>query len=154
MAEEAESKESQSEPAAPETDKPRGKVNIKVIVVSVVLVAAVAAAVFFAFLFVEEERRREMQAWQARLGIVADSRAAAINEWVEQNFATMRELTQNASLQLYMTELELSEGDKEQISDEPAQASYLRNLLVATAERTGFTAPTSAGEVAANVEKA
>ena len=154
MAEEAESKESKPDPAAPEADKPRGKVNVKVIVVSAVLVAAVAASVFFALLFVEEERQREMQAWQVRLGIVADSRAAAINEWVEQNFATMRELTQNASLQLYMTELAMSEGDKEQISDEPAQASYLRNLLVATAERTGFKAPSSAGEVAANVEKA
>ena len=37
--------------------------------------------------------------------------------------------------------------------DEAASASYLRNLLVATAERTGFKAPPPVGEVTANVER-
>ena len=62
------------------------------------LVAAGVAGVVFAFYFVAEERARELQAWQIRLGIVADSRAAAVDEWIEQNFATLRDLTENASL--------------------------------------------------------
>ncbi|MCZ6674581.1 MAG: HD domain-containing protein [Verrucomicrobia bacterium] len=112
-----------------------------------------AAGVFFSFQFVEDERNRNLQVWQNRLGIVADSRAASVNEWVEQNFATMRELAENASLQLYMTELVMSKGDKSGVTDEPAQATYLRNLLVATAERTGFKPTVEAVEIAANVEK-
>ncbi len=128
-------------------------INFKVIGVAVVLVAVVAAAIVFSFRFVEDERARQMQAWQIRLGLVADSRVAAVNEWVERNFATLRELAENESLQLYLTELSDAEGDKEEVTDEPAQASYLRNLLIATAERTGFKAPVDAGEVAANVEK-
>ena len=64
----------------------------------------------FAFRFVDQERSRNLQEWQIRLGIVADSRTAAVNEWVENNFAVLRELQQNASLQLYMTELEMAEG--------------------------------------------
>ena len=105
------------------------------------LVILAVGAIFFSFRFVENERTREMQAWQIRLGIVADSRAAAIDEWIARNFAALKELTENASLQLYMTELELGQGDKAAITDEAAQATYLRNLLVASAARTGFQPP-------------
>ena len=68
--------------------------------------------------------------------------------------SALSELTENASLQLYMTELEMSEGDKDAVTDEAAQATYLRNLLVASADRTGFKPPPSAGEIDANVERA
>ncbi|MBT6095717.1 MAG: PAS domain-containing protein, partial [Rhodospirillaceae bacterium] len=130
-------------------------------------------------------RQREIQQWQIRLGIVADSRAAAVNEWIGQNFGYVRELSQNASLQVYLSTL--TEGGGEETAAEPevprtegadasddlplnddlpsdsegseeagggASASYLRNLLVATAERTGFKAPAPVGEIAANVERA
>ena len=147
---------SQSEeqtPAEPAELKPRRPVNWFVVGGAVLLVAAIVAAVFFANRFVADERARNLQAWQIRLGIVTDSRAAAINEWIDQNFATLRELTENASLQLYMTELQLAEGDPDAVTDEPAQASYLRNLLVASAERAGFKPPPTAGEVDANIER-
>ena len=130
------------------------KVNWVVVGAAVGLVVLAVGAIFFSFRFVEDERQREMQAWQVRLGIVADSRAAAVNEWIERNFAALGELTENASLQLYMTELEMSAGDKDAVTDEAAQATYLHNLLVASADRTGFKPPPSAGEINANVERA
>jgi hypothetical protein len=102
------------------------KVNWVVVGAAVGLVVLAVGAILFSFRFVEDERKREMQAWQIRLGIVADSRAAAIDEWIDRNFAALRELTENASLQLYMTELEMSEGDKDAVTDEAAQATYLR----------------------------
>ena len=139
--------------AVAEEKTPR-RINWIAVGICAALALVIAAAVYFSFQFVEDERKRSLQEWQVRMGIVADSRSAAINEWVEQNFAAMRELAENASLQLYMTELAMSEGDKSEITDEPAQASYLRNLLVASADRTGFTPPVEAGEIAANVEKA
>ena len=69
------------------------------------MAVAVVLAVAGSFYFIEEEWQREVQAWQVRLGIVADSRSQAVNEWVDQNFAYMRELSENASLQHYMSEL-------------------------------------------------
>lgn len=132
---------------------PRRKVNWIVLATAAFLVVGIAAAVFFAFRFVEDERQRDLQAWQIRLGIVADSRVASVSDWVEGKYATLRELAENASLQLYMTELEMAAGDKSQVTDQAAQAGYLRNLLVATAERTGFAAPPPSAEVAANVER-
>lgn len=140
--------------AGQDGDSPRRRVNWIVIGAIVALLGGIALSVFFAFRFVEQERSRNLQEWQIRLGIVADSRTAAVNEWVERNFAVLRELAENASLQLYMTELELAEGNREMVTDEAAQADYLRNLLSATADRTGFKAPPDAvGDVAANVER-
>ena len=133
--------------------KVKRRVNLVVLLVGLLLVAAVAAGVFFSLRFVEDERARDLQAWQIRLGIVADGRVAAVNDWVEGNYAVLRELAENASLQLYMTELEMAEGDMAEVTDADAQASYLRTLLTATAERTGFKPPIEAEEVAANVER-
>ena len=146
--------------------KAKRKVSMTALAIGGAMAVAVALAVFGSFYFIEGERQREVQAWQVRLGIVADSRSAAVNEWVDQNFRHMRELAENASLQLYMSELALGEEEPElgaekgkaeeaeiDADEEAASASYLRNLLVATAERTGFKAPPPVGEVGANVER-
>ncbi len=134
-------------------DKPARRVNRIVVGSMAVLVVAMVAAVFFAYRFVEAERLRTLQEWQVRLGIVADSRAAAIDAWIDGNYAVLRELAQNASLQIYMTELSEAGGDRSAVTDEPAQATYLRNLLTAAAERSGFKAPEPVGEIAANIER-
>lgn len=128
----------------------------KVVVASVgAILLLIVGAVFFTFKFVDDERERSLQEWQVRLGIVADSRAAAVNEWMEQNFAHLREVSENASVQLYITELVQAQAKgSAAVVEAAAQAQYLRNLLIATAERTGFKPPPAVGEVAANVERA
>ncbi|MCH7865319.1 MAG: cache domain-containing protein, partial [Proteobacteria bacterium] len=146
--------------------KAKRKVNMTALAICGAMAVAVGLAVFGSFYFIKGERQREVQAWQVRLGIVADSRSSAVNEWVDQNFGHMRELAENASLQLYMSELALTEekpepsdekGKTEEVEtgaeEEAPSAGYLRNLLVATAERTGFKAPPPVGEVGANVER-
>ena len=126
MAETNEAAEKAEEPPTePSSDPPR-QINWTAIGIGAGMAAVIAIAIYFTFSFVGEERQRSMQEWQVRLGIVANSRAASVNEWVEQNFADMRELTENASLQLYMSELALSEGDTSEVTDEAAQATYLR----------------------------
>jgi len=142
-----------AETAGPEEKNPR-RVNKVALGIGLGMIAVMAAAVYFTFSFVEQERQRALLEWQVRLGIVADSRVAAVNEWVDANFAVIRELSENASLQIYMDELAMSEGDKEGVTDEAAQAGYLRNLLVATSDRSGFKPPAEQAEVNANVERA
>lgn len=142
-----------AETADPEEKTPR-RVNKVALGIGAGMVAVMVAAVYFTFSFVEQERQRALLEWQVRLGIVADSRAAALNEWVDGNFAVIRELSENASLQIYMDELALSEGNKDEVTDEAAQAGYLRNLLVATSDRSGFKPPEQQAEISANVERA
>ena len=47
------------------------------------LLLATLFGVFLVFQFVGDQREREMRAWQVRLGIVADSRTAEIEKWLE-----------------------------------------------------------------------
>lgn len=128
-----------------------GRINRTILVAAVGLVMVAAASLFFAFRFAEAERQRDLQAWQVRMGVVAESRAASVTEWTEQNFTTLREMAENASLQLYLSELVAAQQDGG--ADEMAQAGYLRNLLAATAQRAGFTAPSRGPEINANVER-
>lgn len=124
-----------------------------VIVAGVVLAVIAILGVVLVFNFVASERQRDLRAWQVRLGIVADSRAAAVAEWLEAQHQTLRELAENASLQLYLTELALAGGDRTGVTEESAQAEYLRNLLVASADRAGFEAPPLGPQVQANVTR-
>jgi len=133
---------------------PKGKVNRIVAIGIAVLIVVIAAGVFFSFRFVEDERQRALNEWQIRLGIVADSRVAAINDWVQYNFAIIRDLTENASLQLYLSEISEAQGDASKVTDAAASLGYLRNLLIAVADKTGFGPPLAQSqEINSNVEK-
>jgi PAS domain S-box-containing protein len=117
----------------------------------VVLVAIVALGIGLVVAFVNRERQRDVQQWQVRLGIVADSRAAEVNRWLDERFGTVQSLAENLSLQLYMTEISQPGGAT---PDVQAETGYLRNLLNATAARDGFLPPRLDPTVNANVEPA
>jgi hypothetical protein len=121
--------------------------------VGLILAIAAVIGVAFVFRFVDSERERDLRAWQIRLGIVADSRFAAVSEWVEEQYAHLTVLAENAALQIYMTELTLAGGDREQVTEEAAQAGYLRNLLVVAASRGRFTGRPTGPAVGANVQR-
>lgn len=129
--------------------KSRLQTSIAITVGAIVLSAAIA--VFLIFRFVGEAREHDLQAWQVRLGIVADSRAAAIDGWVGQQHTTLRGLADNGSLKLYFTRLTL--GPKKAGRPEAAEAQYLRNLLAVIAARTGFIATAAGPRVRANVKR-
>ncbi|MGQ0676680.1 MAG: HD domain-containing phosphohydrolase [Rhodospirillales bacterium] len=118
------------------------------LLLGIVTVASAAAILKFA----DAERAREVAAWRARLGIVADSRLAQAQGWLEAQLGEMRALAENQSVQLYLTELDLAQGVRSGVTDEPAQIGYLRNLLIVTAERAGFGGAGGA-PVGANVRR-
>jgi PAS domain S-box-containing protein len=139
---------------APTLEELRSAPGIRAIVLgggALVLFLLLGAALVGRFL--GEERARDMASWQARLGLVADGRAVAITDWVEHQLGEMKGIAENESVQLYMSELSAAGGDMTQVTDEPAQASYLRNLLIVTAQRSGFAAPQSGPSVNANVRR-
>lgn len=135
-------------------DPPRARRSKLVLPVSVlaVLLAGIVAVVL-AMRVIAAEGERDLRIWQARLGVLADSRAAAVGDWLERQAGVANGLAQNASLQIYVTELALASGDRAGVTDEAAQAEYLHNLLVVTAERTGFASPQQAPRVGANVAR-
>jgi PAS domain S-box-containing protein len=119
---------------------------------AVLLVLAIGGAALIVR-FVDSEWQRELRAWQVRLGIVADSRFAAVDDWLERQFDELAGLADNASLQLYMTQLATSAANPDDADVADAQGEYLQNLIAATATRAGFVDRSPAAAVAANLAR-
>lgn len=98
------------------------------------------------FQYLQLEQQRDLRQWQLRLGLVAETRAEMIDAWLAQRLASLEELAGNASLQMYLTRAGAAGGDERQ-----AALGYLRNLILATAQRSGFQAEPPAGRIPANL---
>ena len=101
------------------------------------------------------ERQRELINWQVRLGIVASSRALAVETWLNEQGRAVQSLAENASLQIYVAELELlkKQGSLEQGGAVP-EAEYLQSLLSVSAAQAGFVPERLVETVSANVTPA
>ena len=134
-------------------DRPATSSNLKLAVATALLILLAIALGALVLRFVQSEGQRELRAWQVRLGIVADSRFAAVDEWLDRQFAAVAGLADNASLQLYMTQLTGGGADAEDADIVAAQGEYLRNLVEAAAAQGGFVDRGAAATVAANVAR-
>ncbi|MCG8493496.1 MAG: cache domain-containing protein, partial [Sneathiellales bacterium] len=119
---------------------------------AVSLIAVVIAGIWGTVSFVEKQRKRDLQNWEIRLGIVADSRVAAIENWLSEQKAAVASLADNASLQIYLTQLVLeTEKNGLKVTEVP-EAGYLINLLNNQAVISGFWEP-EVPEIRANVKR-
>ena len=115
------------------------------------IVAAVAATVYLILSFVNDARDRDIQSWQVRLGIIADSRASAVEAWIGRQHNTLEGLADNQALKLYFTRLNIDR--RSGAGTQPAEAQYLGTLLTVTAARTGFQARPLGPDARANVAR-
>jgi HD-GYP domain-containing protein (c-di-GMP phosphodiesterase class II) len=115
------------------------------------LLIVVAVGVLLVMRFVGQERQRDLRDWQIRLGIVADSRKAAIDSWLAQQWADLGGIAQNDTVRIFMTELKASGGNISRVNDGQGQAEYLGTLLTFTADQRHFTAPLFGPAIAADV---
>lgn len=122
------------------------------------LVGIAVAGVILVLRFVDAERQRDMTSLQVRLGIVADSRKAAVETWLQTQFADLKKLADNPALQIYMTQLVSGNATPGGLDEEtgeqepPAEAQYLMNLLLVSADRSGYGLPVPS-EVGANLPR-
>lgn len=139
---------SQSNEAANKAVK-TGSPVLKMTVTIGALILAAIVGVYLVSQFIQSEREREMQRWQTRLGIVVDSRQAAVEGWLDLQVSELRSLAENASLQIYMTILH----DSEDGEDASAEIEYLGNLLDVTALRAQFAVADTGAVINANVAR-
>jgi len=99
--------------------------------------------------YVDRERQRDLDGWAIRLGLVAETRVEAIESWLSEQRAALGELANNASVQLYLWQL--SQRTQKEDLTEPAQLTYLRNLIIASAGRYGLTADNGQPAIPANL---
>lgn len=135
------------------TAKPTGRGRMARAVTGGGGVMVALAAVFLILRFVDAQFAHDLRAWQTRLGIVADSRLAALDDWRAGKAAALTDLAENASLQIYLTEIQLAAGDPARATAAEAQREYLANLLAATAARAGFDGRLTGPDIRANVRR-
>ncbi len=103
----------------------------------VILLLMIVLGAYLINLYISQEYERDLQQWESRLDLVADTRTDAIERWFDLRHAELQELADNASLQLYLWQI-LQPPQREMSDVEPAQLSYLRNLMLAAADRDGY----------------
>ncbi len=116
--------------------------------VAALLVILVAGALLINA-YIQKERQRDLDDWSIRLGLIAETRVEAIEALLHQQEQALQELAGNASLQLYLWQV--SQREATEPAAEPAQLTFLRNLVVASAERYGFADPQQQPAIPANV---
>jgi len=115
------------------------------------LLAMLVAGALLINVYVRKERQRDLDHWTIRLGLIAETRVNSVEGWLGEQTQALGELANNASLQLYLWQLSKREEQKPTV--EPAQLSYLRNLVLASAERYGFLPDAQQPDIPANLPK-
>ena len=113
------------------------------------VIAAILALLALINAYIEQERQRDLLQWESRLGLVADGKADAVYRLLAGYRRDIAELADNASLRFYLWQVTRGDGGTAG-APEPGALGYLRNQLLAAAERYGYLAA-SAARVPANV---
>ncbi len=100
----------------------------------------VIAGYFALMAILDTERQRDTRQWEVRLSLIAAARSQAVEGWLEDRSTALKNLADNVSLKLYMTEV-MSPHINDEFANEPAQVTYLRNLIISSARTGGFSAP-------------
>ncbi len=120
------------------------------------LAAAIVILAVVGFLaiarMIDTNKGRELDAWYRQLGLVADSRAAAVDDWLGSQKDAISAVAGNSTVQFFMTELAFA-GSLDKVTDADARLQILKNYLLFSAEQTGFTAPPEGVDIPANVER-
>jgi len=99
--------------------------------------------------FAASQADQEIQNWQSRLNLIADSRAADASAWLNRHLLSVELLAADASIQLYATQAAISDDQ----ATVDAQRGYIFNFLSAEADRSGFHERRAIDTVAANVKR-
>jgi hypothetical protein len=92
-------------------------------------------AMIFAWRYANTVRDAMVERARTEAALVVDSRAAAVNQWLKAQASGLEGLAGNQALGLYLATALAGED----VSIIRGQAGYLRTLLEASADRTGFS---------------
>ncbi|VAW52791.1 hypothetical protein MNBD_GAMMA06-1110 [hydrothermal vent metagenome] len=99
------------------------------------LLLFISGSVWLVFEYVSAEKQRDLDDWQARLNIMAESQQNAIENWFSEQSSYINELANNPLLQLYVSQSNSAESSSNETSR--GQLHHLKNLINATAESAG-----------------
>lgn len=107
-----------------------------------------SGSVWLVFQYVSAEKQRDLDAWQARLNIMAESQQYAVESWFDEQLDNIDALANNPLLQLYVSQQDLSVAPDDETGR--GQLHHLRNLVNATANQADVFTPIK--KINSNVE--
>ncbi|MBE9567772.1 MAG: HD domain-containing protein [Proteobacteria bacterium] len=105
------------------------------------LLLFIAGSIWLVFQYVAAERQRDLDAWQSRLNIMAESQQHTVEKWFGRQRGDLDTLANNPLVQLYVSEV--SSGGAGDDETSRGQMHHLKNLLNATADKAGVFTPAS-----------
>lgn len=113
--------------------------NKATFIASILLLLFIGSSVWLVFEYVSAEKQRDLNAWQARLNIMAESQQHAVEKWFTEQVGYINELANNPLLQLYVSQVTSAEEEDSETSR--GQLHHLKNLINATADHAGVFTP-------------
>lgn len=113
------------------------------------LVGVIVFSLFFIFRFAENEAEKGLETWEARMSLIADSRADEVSKWLNRHLDSVENISGDASVELYVS----TAMDDDDAGMAEAQRGYIYSLLSAEAEANGFHEQTAIDAIQANVTR-
>ena len=120
-------------------DSAKPRIDWKIWFPFAILILIALIGMFLVNMFVENERDQAKTEWRTRMGIVADSRAADINRWFDDQFGDLQGIAGNQAVQVYLQQIAELSADPTQADQIEGLKEYLRNIITVTADRAGFS---------------
>ncbi|MBT6328243.1 MAG: hypothetical protein HOJ34_00545 [Kordiimonadaceae bacterium] len=122
-----------------EMENPNGiNANNKTRIIIAVLVVFGLLSMAVAWRYANTEQAREKLNWQNRISAVLNGRADAVEKWLQGNKNAIDDLSENATLRLYLSSLSSDMGLVN--AGEAALGEYILPLLNDRANQNGFSA--------------
>ena len=105
----------------------------------ILLFAFLSGSIWLVFEYVSSEKQRDLDDWQARLNIMAESQQSVVEIWLDKQLENIGTLASNPLVQLYVSQSYTTTD----VIDETrrGQFNHLRNLLSAIAGRADAFTP-------------
>lgn len=113
--------------------------NRPVFVAFILLLLFFSSSVWLVFKYVSAEKQRDLDDWQARLSIMAESQQHAVESWFGTQLENINTLATNPLLQLYVSQSVSDDSASDETSR--GQLHHLKNLINATADRAAVFSP-------------
>jgi len=105
----------------------------------ILLLLFISGSIWLVFEYVSAEKQRDLDDWQARLNIMAESQQRTVESWFAEQAGNINELADNPLLQLYVSQAASTVEASTETSR--GQLHHLKNLINATADRAGVFTP-------------
>jgi PAS domain S-box-containing protein len=140
--------------------------------VSIVALLILLLGGFLMSFFIQADYARDEKNWQEKLSLIAETKADSLSQWITSERSNIQNIAENPSLQIYVTEwlranqatqkvennadelattLPTAPAENKVLAEDSAEATFIRSLMVYSAEKLGYTEVSTATDTGDNL---